>query len=187
MWHGTFIRAVGSFPLKNCTLSHAELFVYSDTVESVKPPHLCGLPTIIISADAAPLVSISSIVACVTNELGDPLSRRATDLYFFFSFSAAMNAYSHSEARMIHRNITSGTIWTIFMKIAGIFHRTHSLIGIYLSFEVASFFRVLSVLLLVIFIRAVTSHRYEDSHKEYFFQSWDRSLFQLLYHSFLVP
>ena len=86
MWHGTFIRAVGCFPLKNCTLRHAELLVCSGSVESVKPPHLRGLPTVIISAEAAPFRSISSITACVTNELGDPLSKSATDLYFFVAF-----------------------------------------------------------------------------------------------------
>ena len=86
MWHGTFIRAVSLFPLKNCMLRHAELLVCSGSVESVKPPHLRGLPTVIISAEAAPFRSISSITACVTNKLGDPLSKSATDLYFFVAF-----------------------------------------------------------------------------------------------------
>ena len=79
MWHVTLIRAVGSFPLKNCTLRHAELFVCSCSVESVKPPHQGGLPKVIISAEPAPLRNISSITVCVTNELGDPLSNSATD------------------------------------------------------------------------------------------------------------
>ena len=83
MWHGTFIRAVGFFPLKHCTLRYAELLVYSGSIQSVKPPHLRGLPTAIISAQAAPFRNIPSITACVTNELGDPLSKSATDLYFF--------------------------------------------------------------------------------------------------------
>ena len=72
-----------------------------------------------------------------------------------------MNAYNHSEARMIHRNPTSGRFWTIFVEIAVIFHCTHPLIGIYLFFQVASLFRVLPaklLLLLGIFIRAVTAH-----------------------------
>ena len=86
MRHGTFIRAVGFFPLKNCTLRHAELLVCSGSVESVKPPQLRGLPTVIISADAAPLRSISPITACVTIELGDPLSKSATDLCFLVDF-----------------------------------------------------------------------------------------------------
>ena len=86
MWHGTFIRAVGYFPFKNCTLRHAELLVCSNSVESVKPPHLRGLPTVIISGETAPFRSISSITACVTNELGDPLSKSAADLYFFVAF-----------------------------------------------------------------------------------------------------
>ena len=164
MWHGTFIRAVGFFPLKNCTLRHAELIVCSGSVESVKPPHLRGLPTVIISAEPAPFRSISSIIACVTNELGDPLFKSATDLYFFVAFRP-MNAYNRSEARMIHRNPTSGKFGTIFMKIAVIFHCTHPLIGIYLFFQVAGFFRVFVVKLLllqVIFIRAVTAHYLMD-------------------------
>ena len=70
------------FSLGNCTLKHAELLFCSGSVESVKPPHLRGLPTIIISAEAAPFCSISSITTCVTYELGDPLSNSATDLYF---------------------------------------------------------------------------------------------------------
>ena len=86
MWHGTFIRAVGVFQLKCCTLRNAELLVCSGSVESVKPPHLRGLPTAIISAEAAPFHSISSITACVTNDLGDPLSKSATGLYFFVAF-----------------------------------------------------------------------------------------------------
>ena len=65
---------------------HAELLVCSGCVESVKPPHLRGLPTVIISAEAAPFRSISSITACVTNELGNPLSKSATDLYVFVAF-----------------------------------------------------------------------------------------------------
>ena len=79
MWHGTFIRAVGFFPLMNCTLRH-KLLICSGSVESVKPPHLRGLPTVIIFAEAASFRSISSITACVTNELGDPLSKSATVL-----------------------------------------------------------------------------------------------------------
>ena len=86
MWHGPFIRTVACFSLKNCTLRHAELLVCSGSVESVKSPHLRGLPKVIISAEAAPFHSISSIIACVTNELGDPLSKSATDLYFFVAF-----------------------------------------------------------------------------------------------------
>ena len=86
MWDGPFIRAVGFFPFENCTLRHAELLVCSGSVESVKPPHLRGLPTVIISAQAAPFRSISSITACVTNELRDPLPKSATDLYFFVAF-----------------------------------------------------------------------------------------------------
>ena len=86
MSHDTFIRAVGFFPLKNFTLRHAELLVCSGSVESVKPPHLRGLPTVIISAEAAPFRNILSITACVTNELGDTLSKRARDLYFFVAF-----------------------------------------------------------------------------------------------------
>ena len=86
MWHGTFIRAVGFFPLKNCTLRYAELLVCSGSVESVKLPYLRGLPTVTICAEAASFRSISSITACVTNELGDPLSKSATDLYFFVAF-----------------------------------------------------------------------------------------------------
>ena len=86
MWHGTYIRAVGFFPLRNCTLRHVERSVCSGSIESVKPSHLRGLPTVIISAEAAPFRSISSITACVTNELGDPLSKSATNLYFFVAF-----------------------------------------------------------------------------------------------------
>ena len=82
MSHGTFIRAVGLFPLKSCTLRHAELLVCSGSVESVKPPYPRGLATVIIYAQAAPFRSISSITAYVTNELGDPLSKSATGLYF---------------------------------------------------------------------------------------------------------
>ena len=47
------------------------------------------------------------------------------------------------------------------MEIAVIFHSTHPLIGIYLFFQVASFFRVPFpelLLLLAIFIRAVPAH-----------------------------
>ena len=72
-----------------------------------------------------------------------------------------MNAYNRSEAGMIHRNPTSCKFWTIFTEIADIVHCTHPLVGIYLLFQVASLFRVLSaklLLLLVIFIRAVIAH-----------------------------
>ena len=76
-----------------------------------------------------------------------------------------MNAYSRSEARVIHRNLISGKFCTIFMEISDIFHCTHPLIGIYLFFQVASLFRVLPaklLLLLGIFIRAVTAHYLVD-------------------------
>ena len=83
-------------------------------------------------------------------------------MYFFVAFWPAMNAYNRSEARMVHRNLTSRKFWTIFVAIAVIFHSTHPLvIGTYLFFQVAGFFRVFGaklLLLLVIFIRVVTAH-----------------------------
>ena len=72
-----------------------------------------------------------------------------------------MNTYSRSEARMVHRNLTSCEFEAIFMEIVVIFHCTNPLIGIYLFSQLADFFRVLAaklLLLLVIFIRAVTAH-----------------------------
>ena len=72
-----------------------------------------------------------------------------------------MNAYSRSETRMVHQNLTSGTFGAIFMEIAVIFYCTNPLIGIYLFSQVAGFFRVPAaklLLLLVICIRAVTAH-----------------------------
>ena len=72
-----------------------------------------------------------------------------------------MNAYSRSEARMVRRNLTSGKFRAIFMEITVVIHCTKPLIGIYLFSQVAGFFCVLAaklLLLLVIFIRAVTAH-----------------------------
>ena len=72
-----------------------------------------------------------------------------------------MNAYSRREARMVHRNITSGEFRAIFMEIAVVFHCTNPFIGIHLFSQVAGFSRVFAaklLLLLVIFIRAVTAH-----------------------------
>ena len=161
MWHGTFIRAVGFFPLKNFTLRHAELLVCSGSVESVKPPHLRGLPTVIISTEPAPF-SQHFINYCLRNKrVGRSAVQKRNGFILVCSFSAPVNASNRSEARTIHRNPTSGNFGTIFMEIVVIFHCTHPLIGIYLFFQVASFFRVLPaklLLLLVIFIRAVTAH-----------------------------
>ena len=72
-----------------------------------------------------------------------------------------MNAYSRSEAKMVHRNLTPGELVAIFIEIAVICHCINPLVGIYLFCRFVGFSRALSaklLLLLVIFIRAVTAH-----------------------------
>ena len=160
MWHGTFIRAIAFFPLKNSTLRHAELLVCSGSVESVKPPYRLGLPTVIICRSSAFLQH--SINYCLRNKrAGRSAVQKRNGHVLVCSFSAPMNAYSRSEARIVHRNLTSGEFGAIFMEIAVVFHCTNPLIGIYLLSQIAGFSRVLAaklLLLRVIFISAVTAH-----------------------------
>ena len=123
-----------------------------------------------------------------------PLFQR-NRLVLFCSFPAPMNAYSRREARMVHRNLTSGEFGAIFMEIAVVFHCTNPMIGIHLFFQVARAFTAFSqpnfssfwLPLLVRSQHIISYGRCVGLRKRYYFWNTDHSLFQLLCHSYFEP